>query len=366
MNGGLIGGEYDSDGNTVFARSRGAGGVTIVNGSFAMYGGTIQSNSGSGSTGGLASLSPGSSGGVSVLSKGTFIMYRGTITKNHGRKGGGVSNYQGTFTMDGAEAVISDNSFQTFTGAGGGGGVYNDEGTFTMNNGTIQRNTAEGNYSSGGVYSVNATFIMNNGIIQENTTEGDDSGGGVYAASGTFIMNNGIIQENTAEGNNSGGGVRASGTFTMNNGTIQENMAVGNASSGGVYSYGAAFTMNNGIITENRTQDTTNYGVFLLSWSSSVVVTMTIKGPARVTADNPVFLSSSFTIIIIGDNLDNDPPLPAATIKHASPSGTTRLLRAGSFELIEDNIGKFQYAGGGNHIIANPTEYSGTWYGLYQ
>jgi hypothetical protein len=42
------------------------------------------------------------------------------------------------------------------------------------------------------------------------------------------------------------------------------------------------------------------------------------------------------------------------------------LLQASSLELITGNIDKFQYAGGGSHIIADPTEYSGTWYGVYQ
>jgi hypothetical protein len=132
-----------------------------------------------------------------------------------------------------------------------------------------------------------------------------------------------------------------------------------------VYSYSAYyFTMNNGIITGNTTQDGNNYGVFAYNWGSGVVP-MTIKGPARVTADNPVLLSSG-TIIAIGGDLDDTQPLPAATIKHASPVSGTRLLQASSLELLNRNIGKFQYLGGGDHIVADSTEYSGTWYGVYQ
>jgi hypothetical protein len=99
--------------------------------------------------------------------------------------------------------------------------------------------------------------------------------------------------------------------------------------------------------------------VFLYSWSSSVV-TMTMKGLARVTADNPVFLSSTKTMIAIGGDLDDDPPLPAATIKHVSPSFETPLLQASTSDLITRNIGKFQYIGGGDHIYADST------YGRYQ
>jgi hypothetical protein len=357
MNGGLIGDDNPGDaidnGNTVYTPYNvyGAGGVAIANGLFVMYGGTIQSNSGSGSD---------SSGGVAVLGEGTFLMYRGTITKNQGVKGGGVCNDRGTFTMVGAEAVISDNSIRKLSGGGGGGGVYNDQGTFIMNNGIIERNTAEWNYSGGGVCNVNATFIMNDGIIRENTAEGNQTGGGIRG--GTFTMHNGTIEGNTAKGNESGGGVYVSPIFTMNNGTIQGNRVEGIDSGGGVHCYGAPFTMNNGIITGNSTQDTDSYGVFVYRWGSSLV-TMTMKGPARVTADNPVFLSTTNTIIAIGGGLDN---VPAATIKYASPVLGTRLLKASSFELITENIGKFQYVGGGNHIDADPTEDNGVWYGVYK
>jgi hypothetical protein len=88
-----------------------------------------------------------------------------------------------------------------------------------------------------------------------------------------------------------------------------------------------------------------------------------MKGLARVTADNLVFLSSN-TMVAIGGRVDAS--LPAAIIKHASPVTGTPLLRASDYQLLTENIGKFQYDGGGDHIIADPTEDSGTWYGVYQ
>jgi hypothetical protein len=375
---------------------RSGGGVLIDSGGrFTMKGGLIGGTSGSGNVGAWNY----DAGGVFVAS-GSFTMSGGTITGNQVSSGGGgvLVGLGGTFTMDGAGAVISDNSTQgrggggvdineggTFimhrgtiegNSAGGvgdlsGGGVLNEQGTFTMNGGTIQGNTAVGSsgigydsWSGGGVHNLYGTFTMNGGTIAENMAVGTDSGGGVDNR-GTFTMNGGTIAENTASGNNSGGGIHAVDAFTMNGGTIAGNTAVGTDSGGGVFSI-ANIIMNGGIITGNETQNLDNYGVFLKNLG--VNPTLTMKGPARVDANNPVFLSTD-TMIAISDNLNDDPPFPAAIIKHANPVTGTRLLQASSDEFLTGNIGKFQYAGG--DIIAdpaNPIVESGTqtWYGVYQ
>jgi hypothetical protein len=235
MNGGTIGDDDPDDaldkGNTVIP-SNNAGGVFVVSGSFAMYGGTITGNQTTGNTGSPAS--------------------------------GGVIIHEGTFTMDGAGAVISGNSTES---EGGGGVDIGQGGTFIMRNGTIQGNSAaaaggSGVYQAGGGVRNSGTFTMEGGTIQENTAGGRSAGGGV-SNSGTFTMEGGTIQENTV-GGGSGAGVfnYYGGTFTMYNGTIQGNTATESYSAGGVYNLGT-FTMEDGTIQGNTGSSSNGvYGTF--------------------------------------------------------------------------------------------------------
>jgi hypothetical protein len=330
MNGGIIGGEDPGDGNTVSTAQDSGGGVLVLDGSFDMYGGTIQSNK---------AADPWSGGGV--YNNGAFTMYGGVIQKN------------------------------TAQGTSSGGGILNN-GTFNMNSGIIQENIAAVDSSGGGVLNKGTAFTMNDGTIKKNEVQGTYSGGGVYHSSGTFIMNAGIIAGNRVLGtseNLSGGGVKTEAQFTMYGGTIGgENPADANTASSGANGVhvGGGFTMSGGIITGN-TEGTNNYGVYVdSSRYNSNVGTFTIRGSARVAANNTVYLIKNHndrpTITIDGDLIA---PL-AANIEINSPMAGDKVLRALSAELITDNLDKFKYDGQSERIVSAPGPDAGFYYGVYQ
>jgi hypothetical protein len=371
MHGGIIGGENASDGNvysgTSYYGGQGSGGVSVLDGSFDMYNGIIQSNTASTSY-----------GGVGVFQGGTFTMYRGTI-KNNTAKGSGVGiSSGGAFTMNGAEAIIEDNTGQ---GNGSGGGVLNG-GTFTMYAGTIQGNKTIGESSGGGVYNGGTFTMYAGGTIQGNTATQEYSGGGVYSG-GNFIMDGGTIKGNSALGTSSSyqgesaGGVLAGGTFNMSGGIIggvapgdaNTTAALGGASANGVCVRLGTFTMSGGIIMGNTANTTNNYGVSVVRNVSHG--TFTIMGSAVITPENKVFLAfytaPRRTIITIGGILDHS---PAANIifedPDSPPSAGTMLLKADSSALITENYDKFLYNGVANHINSSPVNEDGFWYGVYQ
>jgi hypothetical protein len=119
-------------------------GVSVIEGSFTMNGGTI-----SGNTGG---------GGVEIGNRSTFTMNGGTIRGNTGRYGGGVDiGVYCTFTMN--DGTINGNT------ADSGGGVSNLSGTFRMTGGTISGNTAKengGGVNNGSTFKI---FVKTGGTI---------------------------------------------------------------------------------------------------------------------------------------------------------------------------------------------------------
>jgi hypothetical protein len=132
----------------------------------------------------------------------------GTISGNTSSgnitRGGGVSVYNGNFTMSGG--TISEN-----VSINGGGGVYVNNGNFTMSGGTISNNNASNYSTGGGVYvrGSGSSFTLSGGTISGNissSTSGNYGGGGVYVTdSGSFTMTSGTIISNTS--NAYGGGV---------------------------------------------------------------------------------------------------------------------------------------------------------------
>lgn len=127
------------------------------NGTFNLYGGTIQS----------------CSVGVKIYKdgdkQGTFNMYGGKIT---GNTYGGV-RIEGTFNMY-AGAITGNtflNSSYTFGNdilEGYAGGVYNSDGTFNMYGGSITNNTASGNTGGGVCVFGSVTTISGNATITGN------------------------------------------------------------------------------------------------------------------------------------------------------------------------------------------------------
>ena len=148
-------------------------GVTIWNGSFTMYGGSIAGN-------GAADSSRDGYGGAGVyVGSMTFTMYGGTITGNQSNtsRGGGVYVYGGTFNMYGGS--ITGNSAKS----NNGGGVYMYNSTVNMYGGSITGNSAK---LGGGVYVDSAGKLTLQGApsITGNT---DSAASNVYLKNGRTI-----------------------------------------------------------------------------------------------------------------------------------------------------------------------------------
>lgn len=201
------------------------GGGIYNSGSFTMSGGNIKGNH-----------SGGAGGGVLNYTRGTFTMTGGLISGNDTeRSGAGVCNWEGQFIMS-DNAVISDNlSTDEY---GGGGGVFNFNGTFTMNGGSINNNKAS--KGGGGVenYAENnykIIFTMNGGTISGN--EAGKLGGGIWHrvyhinssdnAEGLFVMNGGTVSQNRlTDTSGKGGGVYSDGDMILSGSpNIAENTA---------------------------------------------------------------------------------------------------------------------------------------------
>ena len=203
-------------------------------------------------------------GGVSVTN-GTFNMYGGSIKNNTTAFGGGVYVTNGTFNMNGGS--IEGNYSISSSAASYGGGVYiTDKSTFNMKGGSIKGNKAISYFSNsygGGVSITNgSTFNMDGGIVggyywDDYLLSKEPNyamyGGGVYVKNSTFNFKNGLIGNPNAEkkplnlemadnyASGDGGGVYIdNGTFNYYNdgwnkykGLIMGNWADGNG--GGVY-----------------------------------------------------------------------------------------------------------------------------------
>jgi len=200
-------------------------------------GGSLRMNNGSTINGEI------NGGGVTVY-EGTFTMNGGTITGETSR--GGVNLYGGTFTMNGG-AITGNNVTSPSATTVLSGGVYVNSGTFTMRGGNISENTTPGSGGGGVSVGSNGTFIMSGGTIYGNTT--GNTGGGVFVTHGTFIMSGGTISGNTTTGNGGGGVAMSSGTFTMTGGNISGNTTPFDG--GGVKVHGGTFTMSGGTISIN-------------------------------------------------------------------------------------------------------------------
>ncbi len=206
---------FELSGNAVISSNNARMGGGLYNsGGFNMSGGNIKENH-----------SGGAGGGVLNQTSGTFTMTGGLISGNSTeRSGAGVCNWEGKFIMS-DNAVISDNaSTDTY---GGGGGVYNFNGTFTMNGGSINNNKAP--RGGGGVenYAENyhkIQFTMNGGTVSGN--EAGSLGGGIWHhvyhinssdnAEGVFIMNGGTVSQNRlTDTSGKGGGVYSNGDMIL-------------------------------------------------------------------------------------------------------------------------------------------------------
>ena len=199
----MTGGEIS--GNVVYASGStdvyGGGGVYVnENGTFAMSGGSIISNS-------VQSSGRAYGGGVCLKNNiGTGTMTGGTISGNFVdttrdvnsiyAAGGGMFVNRCAFTMSGGE--ISGN----WSSKNGGGVAVGGIGyAFVMTGGEISGNTAKclgwyNCYGGGGVYVNNsATFAMTNSVVSGNVAS---KGGGVYVNVGTLrVSGSSVVSGNT-------------------------------------------------------------------------------------------------------------------------------------------------------------------------
>ncbi|MFP3090414.1 hypothetical protein LQZ21_08820 [Treponema sp. TIM-1] len=278
----------------------------------------------------------GHGGTLKINSPGTLLTIGGGVTlslQNITLEGHNANNAPlvtvrpGGRLILGTGAVLANNQ-----SAGNAGGVWVNGGTLVLNNGgVIKKMSAAASGSGGGVLlDANGWFYLNDGIIggesseDGNTVSGPDSGGGLLVKSGTVDMNGGTIQYNKAAGEHSGGGVYLTGdnlnkgTFNHNGGLITDNTADGSDSGGGVYLAAMWF-----------------YGSF------------TMTGPARVAANNRVFLGDGSAVIIIGGPLSS--PVAADIQVGNDPPTGRNLVGAKNLSLGLTYVDRFTY-NGENHI----------------
>ena len=181
-------------------------------------------------------------GGIHLLNA-IFDMSGGKIENNTAFSGGGVIAW-GTrcvFTMNGANAIISNNVVNGVHGSGNGGGVYVQEATFNFEHGTITNNKA--NRYGGGI-NINETATLNLNGVCNITYNQSGAGGGISQEAGGCVIDiksddvliegnkaiweeeNQSILESSATACGQGGGVLIEkGTFRMSTGIIRNNYA---------------------------------------------------------------------------------------------------------------------------------------------
>jgi hypothetical protein len=251
-------------------------------------GGTVRLGKGGKITGNENTIAlPG--GGAAAVSYGSFYMTGGEITDNSARDGGGVYvSYGGSFYMSGGE--IKGNKALYSNSGGRGGGLY---------------------VFSGGEVSLTGGRIAYNSANQ--------GGGVVFDGTGSFeIAGLAEILNNTAhDGGGVAVGLGGSATVTMSGGSsIRDN--VGQTVGGGVYlNENVIFNMSGGSIAKNRVLNEAQ--VTSYSYGEGVALentaTLTMGGPAVVTADNTVGKRDPMAGMYIINIMENLTANPAANIR---------------------------------------------------
>jgi hypothetical protein len=158
------------------------------------------------------------------------------ITNGSARSGAGISNYDGTLTLNGSTQVSGNTA--TF-----GGGIFN-YGTINLNDSAqVNGNTA---LSGGGLF--NYGTINLNDLGQANGNTATSYGGGIFNW-GTINLN-GSAQVNLNTAAIHGGGIYNSyvlfpgGSTTNLNGSAQVNLNTAAADGGGIYNYFGTLSVN--------------------------------------------------------------------------------------------------------------------------
>lgn len=192
----------------------------------------------------------GSGGGV--LNLGVLVANGANISGNTAAQGGGIAN--GTPTLDGGSALLTDTTVANNTASGPGGGLYAVRPIGAAAVGaSIVRGAVRGNLGSdgGGIFMRgNADLTIDGTVIDGNTSSG--IGGGVnssapmrlrgvtlsgntarVAAGGAELFSGGSVVASTVSGNRApaAAAIRVNGVFDVTTSTISGNVA-GNAGAG--------------------------------------------------------------------------------------------------------------------------------------
>ena len=176
--------------------------------------------------------------GGGIYNAGVITFSKGKIRSNYAKDGGGVYNNGGTFTMNGADAVIGSTAayFGDDNKAIDGGGVFVSGGTFTISAGCINKNRSQkfggGVYTSGGTFTISGGQINNNEANKYQATY-DCEGGGIYISGGTVTVSGGSVSSNSCGSSatsttNCGGNIAFSnGTFNFTGGEVNDGYSKG-------------------------------------------------------------------------------------------------------------------------------------------
>ncbi|MBO6130837.1 MAG: hypothetical protein J6P28_02605 [Treponema sp.] len=227
-----------------------------------------------------------------------------------------------------------------------------EAGTLTATNCTFQYGKAR---DGGGLYVNNGTeATLSSCTVQYCNAEKDNGtnvayGGGIYTRG--VVTFSGTIQNCSTKGVGGGAVVEATtgASLTMTDGTITSCNAEVSGSiggqGGGVYTYWT-FSMEGGTIT-GCTSERNGAGVFLGRANSSTPV-LEMKGNAKITTDNEVYISGNYNVKITG-NLN---ATVAAKIRPSTYSTTTQVLTDDSSgTLVGANYHRFRLTDSSNYSI---------------
>lgn len=146
-----------------------------------------------------------------------------TIIHGQADSGGGISNNNGSVTLD--DSTVRNNNVSQ-----GGGGIDNTNGTITLIKSTVRNNTANGSFGfGGGINSVNGTVTLDHSKVSNNFANG--LGGGIENQRTTLKLDGSTVS------NNSSGEVGGIDTFdkstvTLTDSTVRKNSST--TDSGGI------------------------------------------------------------------------------------------------------------------------------------
>ena len=326
--------------------------------------------------------------GGGLYSTGTVTFTSGNISGNTVNKkneedsttgnGGGVFVANGTFTMNGANAIIGATSTTTATGGddahahsnlakNNGGGVYVGSGIFNFTQGKIIYNYAVSN--GGGIYIGNGTLGTSMGSQMTDNSNvsynGAKNGGGIYASKSVPISGN--ITHNTASSD--GGGIYLQfredlavwtwPRYSISSITLSNNTA---SNGGGIYlsKISAGLFLFQWITIGgqiNNNKASSNGGGVYVESSSSLTLSATISSNSVTNsagAGAGVYVSNS-TVTISGDVTSNTLTTGGNGAGVFVTSGTVTIS---NLSAIESNSGATK--GGGLYIADGTVTLSGS------